>query len=384
MESINPLQGQLKKVSEELSRQRVEFHQTNAYLQSILQNSNDMIFHTDESGVLRSFSRGGEKVLGYTWEEVAGRFIKDLTYDPPAFEKFMADSRDNESPVRTEVNFKHKYGRTIYFVVSLINLTNTKGQNVGTVGICQDITLRKKLQEDLVQIDRLAEIGRTTSGIAHEINNPLAVISEISGWAGTVVSDAEGLCQEDKDELETAFKRIEEQIKRCQNITRQILGFARYSEPTKTSFDIHELLKDVITFLNTELKHERIKIVFKFVEGPLSIHSDPKILEQVLVNLITNAIYAIKEKGSKQGRIELKTTRKGEKAEIMISDDGIGISQEDREKIFSLFYTTKPPGKGTGLGLPICQNIINNLGGDMTFESRVGEGTAFTVSIPIS
>ena len=384
MESINSLQGQLKKVSEELSRQGVEFHQTKAYLQSILQNSNDMIFYTDESGVLRSFSRGGEKILGYTWEEVDGRFIKDLAYDPPAFEKLMADSRDKESPVRTEVNFKHKYGRTVYFVVSLINLTNTKGQNVGTVGICQDITLRKKLQEDLVQIDRLAEIGRTTSGIAHEINNPLAVISEISGWAGTVVSDAEGLRQEDKEELETAVKRIEEQTKRCQNITRQILGFARYSEPAKTSFDIHELLKEAITFLNSELKHERIKIVLNFQKEPLSIHSDPKILEQVLVNLITNAIYAIKEKGNKQGRIELKTAKKGEKAEIMISDDGVGISQEDREKIFNLFYTTKPPGKGTGLGLPICQSIISNLGGDMTFESRVGEGTTFTVSIPIS
>jgi len=124
--------------------------------------------------------------------------------------------------------------------------------------------------------------------------------------------------------------------------------------------------------------------VLNFQKEPLSIHSDPKILEQVLVNLITNAIYAIKEKGNKQGRIELKTAKKGEKAEIMISDDGVGISQEDREKIFSLFYTTKPPGKGTGLGLPICQNIISNLGGDMTFESRVGEGTTFTVSIPIS
>jgi len=123
--------------------------------------------------------------------------------------------------------------------------------------------------------------------------------------------------------------------------------------------------------------------VLNFKEGQLSIRSDPKMLEQVLVNLITNAIHAIKEKGSKKGRIELKTTKAGVNAEIMISDDGMGISQEDREKVFSLFYTTKPPGKGTGLGLPICQNIVNNLGGDMTFESQVGKGTTFTVRIPV-
>ena len=383
MESTNSLQGSLKNVSEELSRQGIDLQKTSAYLQAILKNSNDMIFLTDGGGILSSFSKGGEKLLGYTCEEVAGSLIKDLASDPPVFEKLMAASRDKESPVRMEVPFRHKYGRTIYFVVSMINLTDTKGQNVGTVGICQDITLRRKLQEELVQIDRLAEIGRTTSSIAHEINNPLAVISEISGWTRVVVSDAEGLRQEDKEELETAVKRIEEQTRRCQSITRQILGFARYSEPTKTSFDIHELLKETITFLQAELKQEHIKVVLNFKEGQLSIRSDPKMLEQVFVNLITNAIHAIKEKGSKKGRIELKTTKAGVNAEIMISDDGMGISQEDREKVFSLFYTTKPPGKGTGLGLPICQNIVNNLGGDMTFESQVGKGTTFTVRIPV-
>jgi two-component system NtrC family sensor kinase len=107
-------------------------------------------------------------------------------------------------------------------------------------------------------------------------------------------------------------------------------------------------------------------------------------LEQVFVNLITNAIHAIKEKGTDQGRIALKTSRTGPKMEITVSDNGTGIARENRKKIFDLFYTTKPPGKGTGLGIPICRNIINKLGGEISVESQEGTGTTFTVRIPIS
>jgi PAS domain S-box-containing protein len=384
MESIDSLQYQLKKVSQELSSHKMELHQSRAYLHSILQNSNDMIFSTDVGGILLSFSKGGENVLGYAWEDVAGRFIQDFVSDLPAFEKLMADSQEKGSSVLPELPFNHSDGHTVYCAVSLIKITNPKGQTVGTVGICRDITLWKKLQDDLVRIDRLAEIGRTASGIAHEINNPLAIISEISGWAGTVVSDAKGLNPEDKQELETSIKKIGEQTRRCRNITHQLLGFARDSEPSKESFDINELLKETTTFLQPEIKHDPIEFVLDFKEGPFTLNSDAKMLEQVFVNLMTNAIYAIKEKKPEKGVIVLKTFLEGNNAEIRVIDNGTGISDEDKKKMFDLFYTTKPPGKGTGLGLPICQNIIKNLGGDFTFESQLGEGTTFFVSIPVS
>ncbi len=105
---------------------------------------------------------------------------------------------------------------------------------------------------------------------------------------------------------------------------------------------------------------------------------------QVFVNLITNAIYAVKEKGTDQGRIDLKTSRAGPNMEIMISDNGTGIPEEAQKKIFDLFYTTKPSGKGTGLGIPICRNIIKKLGGEISVESQEGRGTTFNISIPVS
>jgi PAS domain S-box-containing protein len=383
MELIDSLKTRLKEVSQELAGHKIELHQAIGYLQSILQKSNDMIFAADVDGILLSFSKGGEKVLGYSSEDVAGTPVKNLAINPSAFEKLMATTQEEGNSVRLDVPFRHKDGSTIHCDVSLIGLTNTMGQKVGTVAICRDITLWKKLQEDLIRVDRLAEIGRIASGIAHEINNPLAVINEIAGWAGTLVSDAGGLSREDRVELETAVKRISEQTGRCSSITHQLLDFARDSAPAKRSLDIHQLLNETIGFLKPDLKFKNIEIVPIFEEGLFEIQSDPKLLEQVFINLLSNAIYAIKQKGTCQGRIEIRTSKSGTNVEIVISDNGTGIPDEDREKIFDLFYTTKPTGKGTGLGMPICQNIVNKLGGDIIFESRVGEGTTFTVRIPV-
>ncbi|MBW1797480.1 MAG: PAS domain S-box protein, partial [Deltaproteobacteria bacterium] len=139
MESTDSPQDQLKRVSQELLSNKIQLHQATVYLQSILKNSNDLIFATDVDGILVSFSKGGEKVLGYTWEELAGSFIKNLAADPPELEKLVTASHEERSAVSLEFPFRHKDGQTIHCDVSLINLTNTEGKTVGTVGICRDI-----------------------------------------------------------------------------------------------------------------------------------------------------------------------------------------------------------------------------------------------------
>jgi two-component system NtrC family sensor kinase len=384
MESNNSLELKLKKVTQELSSHKIELHQTRGYLQCILQNSNDMIFATDVDGMIVSFSKGGEKVLGYTWEEVAGYYIETLCEDPESFEAFMADSQEKGSAVRLEFPFKHKQGHTVYCDVSMINLTNTKGQRVGTVGVSRDITRWKRLQDELIRIDRLAEIGRVAAGIAHEINNPLAVINEVSGWTEEIVQEAEGLSPEDREELETAVQQIAEQTRRCRSITHQLLGFVRQAAPEKTEFDVNELLNAAIDFVSPELKYAPIQVVRHFSKEPIHMTSDPTMMEQVFVNLLTNAIHAINEKGSDEGKIEIKTVRTVSEVEINITDNGTGIAKENQDKVLKLFFTTKPPGKGTGLGLSICQNILKTLNGSLSFHSEPGVGTTFTVRVPLS
>jgi PAS domain S-box-containing protein len=385
-ESVSSLSDEVKRLTRELASHKIELEQARGYLQCILKSSADMIFGTDVGGILISFSKGGEKVLGYSWEDVIGKSISDFAEDPAQFERIMAATLEESGVVALDVHFRHKEQKRVHCHASFMNLKNRTGQRVGIVGVCRDITLWKKFQDDLIRVDRLAEIGRIAAGVAHEINNPLAIIGEASGWGAAVVSDAKGLDPEDRKELEAAFREIGLQTKRGRNITHKLLDFSRDSAPTRSKFDIQELLKDTIGFLGPELKHTSIEIDLRFSAQPIRISSDPRLLEQVFVNFITNAIHAIVEKGEEQGRIEI-TTRKTDsdsKVDITFKDNGAGIRKEDQPRIFDLFYTTKPPGKGTGLGLPICQSIVKNLGGEIFFESETGVGTSFTVRLPVS
>ena len=382
MASIKQLEQQLKKLSLELSKHEIEFHQARQYLQCILENSDDMIFATDVDGTLLSLSKGGERVLGYRSEEITGSFIKQFAVNPQEFEKLIRKFQDEGSPVRFELPFRHKNGHTVYCDVSLITLTNTNGQNVGVVGICRDMTSWKQLQEHLIRVDRLAEIGRIAAGIVHEINNPLAVISEIAGWTKVMVEDAKRLSKKAKKELTKSVNDIMEQTRRCRAVTHQLLGFSRDSAPEKTDVNLDELIRQTITFLQPELKYKDVEIVYNFETTPIHVSTDQKMLEQVLVNLVTNAIHAITDKPDGKGRIEFQIKEGDGHVEVAISDNGPGIKEEDREKIFNLFFTTKPSGIGTGLGLPICQNIMKKLGGEITFETEVGIGTTFRILIP--
>jgi PAS domain S-box-containing protein len=382
--SNSSLEAEVKRITWELASYRIELHKITGYLQCILQNATDLIFATDAEGLLVSFSKGGEKVLGYSWEEIVGQPIKDFAEDPVSFGRVMATCQEEGSAAALDIPFRHKDGKTVYCNASLMDLTNREGQRVGTVGICQDLTQWKRLQEDLIQVDRLAEIGRIAAGVAHEINNPVAVIREASAWAAEVISDAEGLGSDDRQELEGIVTDIKAQTERCRTITHKLLNFARDSAPAKSEFDIDELLKETVSFLKPEVKYTSIKIDLNSVERPLLVNSDKKLLEQVFVNFVTNAIHAIQETGEDTGHIEITTLKTNSDIEIRFRDDGVGISAEEQAKIFDLFYTTKPPGKGTGLGLAICRNIVEKLGGDISLESEAGLGTTFTVRIPIS
>ena len=388
MESRETLHEKLNKANEALLEQKEALHRTRGYLENVLNNSRDMVFRADSDGALVSFSKGGESVLGYAWEELAGRKMKDLAEDPHVFESLAFQCAEKKEAIREEIPFQSKTGRIIHCKMVLAPLTNIDGEVIGLVGVCRDITAWKKFKEDLIRVDRLAEVGRIASGIVHELNNPVAVIGEISGWIGAVASDAEGLDEPDREEIKTSVRHIGEQTKRCRNITSQLLSFVRESKLATASLDAHELLKGTVNLLTSELKFTDVEIVYNFMEGPVFINSDKQLLEQVFVNFISNAIYAVKEKGGKRGRITLETFLDEAGAppmvEINISDTGIGISQKDQKSIYEYFYTTKPPGKGTGLGLPISRNIIKNLGGSISVKSEPGEGTTFTVRLPVS
>jgi two-component system NtrC family sensor kinase len=236
-----------------------------------------------------------------------------------------------------------------------------------------------KLNAQLIQSDKLAALGKMAAGIAHEINNPLAVIGEKAGWMKDLLADETFQQSENFIEYKTSVDKIEEHVERARKITHNMLGFARRMEPRMDDVDINRTIDQVIDFLENHARTNNIEIQTDFQENIPVIANDQSQLQQVFLNLITNAIDAI----NKNGCIEIATRQKGSTIEVMIKDDGPGIPKEQQNRIFDPFYTTKTNGKGTGLGLSVSHSIIEKMGGSITFESNETKGTTFYVNLPV-
>ncbi|GAU09241.1 sensor histidine kinase [Desulfoplanes formicivorans] len=247
---------------------------------------------------------------------------------------------------------------------------------------------KASLQDQLIRATRLAELGEMAAGFAHEINNPLQVMESDHAYIALILEDMkqkgdfrEG---EDSQELEQALGQIKKQIRRCARITQSILRFGRQGKPEYKKIDLTTFMPEVVSMIAKKASVNGIELTSTLPEQPLTIHADPGHMQQVLLNLFNNAIYAIVERhGSEGGRLGITGTRTDEGlVEIRVQDNGGGISPENQKKIFSPFFTTKPVGKGTGLGLSVCFGLVENMGGTMEVSSQQGTGTTFTLRFP--
>jgi two-component system, NtrC family, sensor kinase len=240
----------------------------------------------------------------------------------------------------------------------------------------------KAASEDMViQSSKMAALGKMAAGIAHEINNPLAVIGEKAGWIKDLLAEEDLSTSENFKEFEDAVKRIEFHVERAKKVTHRLLGFARRMEPVLEQVDINTTLHETVDFLENESRFRNIDIQLDSHPNLPPIMSDSSQLQQVFLNIINNAIDAI----GKGGEIHVRTSYLSANQEIMIeiSDNGPGIPKENLGKIFDPFFTTKEVGKGTGLGLSIVYSIIEKLGGRIMVASEEGQGTTFSIYLPV-
>ena len=247
---------------------------------------------------------------------------------------------------------------------------------------------KDQLGEQLIRAGRLAEIGEMASGFAHEINNPLQIIKSEYALIEMIFADLKekGEIKESEDlaELEDSIDQIKLQVDRCADITQAILQFGRKGEPVAKDIDLRSFIPEVAGMVANKAGVHGIAIEQEISGQVSNLHGDPRHLQQVLVNLLNNAIDAvIARHGSSGGLIRIESGPAGSgHVEIKIRDNGSGMSSENLKKVFTPFFTTKPVGKGTGLGLSVCYGIIDKIGGSMAVASQENVGTTFTIRLP--
>ena len=246
---------------------------------------------------------------------------------------------------------------------------------------------KQQLGQQLVRATRLAELGQMAAGFAHEINNPLQIMKSDRALMEMIFSDLKkkGMLPEpDVKDLEETLAQLKLQIERCSKITQAILEFGRKSEPTQEDVDVGAFVSHLTSMISEKASVQGIHLKKEISEQTPLLRADPSQLQQVLLNLLNNAIDAITERhGCEGGELLVQAgpdTDGG--VRISVKDNGAGISTENLKKIFAPFFTTKAPGKGTGLGLYVCYGIIESMGGTMEVESQRGAGTTFVVRLP--
>jgi signal transduction histidine kinase len=230
----------------------------------------------------------------------------------------------------------------------------------------------------LEETARLASLGRLAAGVAHEINNPLAIINEKAGLIKDLITFKAEYKHDKK--LEGLIDSVLESVERCGAITKQLLGFARHTEVSVSTVPVRKIIRDVLSFLEKEASYRNITLNLEIPDDLPSLVTDRGKVQQIFLNLINNAFQAVGD----GGRIDIVGRPiDGGKIAVRVSDNGCGISDENLQKIFEPFFSTKRDSGGTGLGLSITYGLVQRLGGQIAAESELGKGTTFTVTLPV-
>jgi len=247
-----------------------------------------------------------------------------------------------------------------------------------------------QLGQQLIVAGRLAEIGEMSAGFAHEINHPLQIIRAEQTLMEMIISeliDRGDLKEsEDLEEFTESLEQIKTQVDRCAEITQGLLKFARQKDTVPRDLDLRDFVPEVIRMVEKKAEVEGITIKQGIPDNIPVINADAPQLQQVLLNFLNNAVFAVQEKydSTGGGEITVGLSSRDNQVDITVTDNGSGISSENLKKIFTPFFSTKPVGQGTGLGLSICYGIIEKMGGVIEVSSTEGKGTTFTIRLPIN
>lgn len=237
---------------------------------------------------------------------------------------------------------------------------------------------RMQLNNRVREVEKMALMGRLATSVAHEINNPLQIIGDQAGWIEELLTEEEPAQVRHLEEYREAAAKIKQHVGRASTITRRLLGLSQPMAARRVEIDLNQLVRDTVSFLEHEVRKQRIRLALELAVELPKVVSRPGQLQQVLLNLLNNAIDA----AGREGTVIISTSRRQDRVAVAVADSGPGLPPELMAKIFDPFFTTKQPGKGTGLGLSISRNIMERLGGDLQAANRPEGGGVFTLTLP--
>jgi two-component system sensor kinase FixL len=341
-------------------------------LKHAVENTNEAFVTIDENHRVIFFNRAAEEIFGYSREQVIGHDL-DVIMSPgcsrnhrAAVARYVSTRIPQGIGHESEIMATRKNGETFPASISF-SVTEVDGKLFFT-GIVRDMTETRVLQERIMRSERLAALGQLVAEITHEIRNPLMMIG---GFARQLIRAIDDTGHVKKLSI------ITEEVKRLENLLTDLRELYLTHIPASEAVDIKELLQGICSLVKDECERKKIQTELEIDERALLVAGDRDRLEQVFLNLVKNAIEAM----GNGGTISIMTRPTGDQVEITVADEGNGIQEKDREKIFSPFFTTK--SRGTGLGLCITKRIIDeHAGSSISVESEEGEGTTFTVRLP--
>jgi two-component system, NtrC family, sensor kinase len=340
----------------------------------LLEQAADGIFTVDETGHVTSVNLIMERAMGHRRGDLVGTHCSQLlevTQQDTAAQ--LLDGMRDGKRQRAEIWFRDVAGRQRIGSITCTPIIE-QGRVSGALCIVRDVTQERRFAEELRQREKLAAVGQLVSGVAHELNNPLAGISAFA----QLLEGAGSLTPEQRDAVDT----IQMEAKRAAKIVSNLLLFSRQRQPERSSVDLNRVLADTLTLRRFVLSTEQIEVVTDFEPELPQTWADPFQLQQVVLNLLINAEHALAGRKGKR-RVTLRTQRSGDRVVASVADNGPGIPEEMRRRLFEPFFTTKPVGEGSGLGLAISHGIIRQHGGHLRHRSSSGEGAAFEIELPI-
>ncbi|MBL6991889.1 MAG: PAS domain S-box protein [Bacteriovoracaceae bacterium] len=354
-------------------------HVSKDYVENIIKSLMDMLIVFDVHGKIRSVNFSTSKMLGYAEDELIGAQLSMITDCTD-----LLHGLDEKGFVsETEKVFMTKSGKQIPVALSgsAIKGDAAKRKRPEMVCIARNLTELKETQFQLVQSAKLAALGEMSSGLAHEINNPLCIIKGFNDLIGMKLKGHESAFCSD---LREYTKSIHDNCVRIIKIVNHFREFSRQSHSSMQSTSINEVVSKSLILVREQLRLSSVVVKQQLVDDDIQVMGDSIQLEQVFINLISNAKDAISSCASDfVGEMIISTHKQGETVVIEFTDNGAGITEEEQHRIFDPFYTTKEVGRGTGLGLSVSHSIIKAHKGHLRCQSEEGKGATFRVELPL-